>query len=507
MAMNPEPVDPSVLPPVPVGASPPGPPLAASPPASPLAAPVDPLTALRARLEAVRPKDARAPTYAERIEHLRALEATILTEKSALAAAVSADFGNRSKVETYMAEVFVVVEGIRYILKNLREWMEPERRATSWAFLPGSSRLVYQPLGVVGVISPWNYPVQLAFAPMAGALAAGNRVMLKPSELTPRTSDLLAELLGRALPRPIVDTVVGGPDVGEAFSRLPFDHLVFTGSTRVGKLVMRAAAENLVPVTLELGGKSPTLVMPDFGLDVAAERISFGKLINAGQTCIAPDYVLVPKGQAEAFATAAERAIAKMFPTLEDNGDYTSIVSDRHYERLVRLLAEAEAAGAKLWPVNPAREALPAHKRKLAPTFVIGARDDLGLMQEEIFGPVLPIVEYGSLDEAIRYVNARPRPLALYVFSHKTGDLDRVLDETISGGVAVNDTLLHIAQDDLPFGGVGPSGMGHYHAREGFEAFSKKKPIFTQARLNAISIMHPPYGKLVDRFVRAVLGK
>jgi coniferyl-aldehyde dehydrogenase len=506
MAMTPETVDPSPPPPVPMNASP-----AVPPPPTPLAphsaAPADHVAPLRARLEAMRPKDARGPTYAERVEHLRALEACVLAEKAALAAAVSADFGSRSKVETYMAEVFVVVEGIRYILKNLREWMEPERRATSWAFLPGSSRLVYQPLGVVGVISPWNYPVQLALAPLAGALAAGNRVMLKPSELTPRTSEILAELLGRALPRPLVDTVVGGPEMGEAFSRLPFDHLVFTGSTRVGKLVMRAAAENLVPVTLELGGKSPTLVLPDFGLDVAAERITFGKLINAGQTCIAPDYVLVPKGQGEAFATAAERAIAKMFPTLEDNGDYTSIVSDRHYDRLARLLAEAEAAGAKLWPVNPAREALPAHKRKLAPTLVLGASDELGLLQEEIFGPVLPVVEYGSLDEAIRYVNARPRPLALYVFGHKTSELDRVLDETISGGVAVNDTLLHIAQDDLPFGGVGPSGMGHYHAREGFEAFSKKKPIFTQARLNAISIMHPPYGKLVDRFVRAVLGK
>ena len=450
---------------------------------------------------------AGAPTYDQRIASLEKLEAALHAKKHAIADAINRDFGNRSRHETLVAEVFIVLSGIKYAKAHLRDWMKGEARTVEWTFLPGSAEVMYQPLGVVGIISPWNYPIQLALAPLVGALSAGNRAMIKPAEFTPATSELMRELLAEIYPSDFVTVITGGPEVGEAFSKLPFDHLVFTGSTRVGKVVMRAAAENLVPVTLELGGKSPAIVGTEMSPRVAAERVMSGKLFNAGQTCIAPDYVLLPANKRDAFVEACRGAVAKMYPTLATNADYTSVINTRHYERLNAHIEDAKTRGASIVEINPAKETLDPESRKMLPTLVLDATDEMTVMQDEIFGPILPVKTYQSLGEAIDYVNEHPRPLALYYFGHDGDEIDRVLKETVSGGVSINETMLHIAQDDLPFGGVGPSGMGHYHAFEGFETFSKKKPIFRQSRLNATSLLRPPFGKTIDALLKLLIGR
>jgi coniferyl-aldehyde dehydrogenase len=445
------------------------------------------------------------PSYDERIRSLEKLERVLLTRKNAIVDAISRDFGNRSRHESMVSEVFIVLGAIKHAKAHLRDWMEPEDREVGFVFLPASVQVIPQPLGVVGIISPWNYPVQLALSPLVGVLAAGNRAMIKPSELVPETAALLRDLVAEAFPPDQVTVVTGGPEVGEAFSRLPFDHLVFTGSTRVGKMVMRAASENLVPVTLELGGKSPSIVGPDFNVRVAAERIMSGKLFNAGQTCIAPDYVMVPAGTRDAFVEACKASVAKMYPSLLQNPDYTSIVNEKHRARLEGYLQDAKTRGARVVELNPAAEVFDGSK-KLAPALVLDPGEEMMVLQEEIFGPILPVLTYQKVDEAIAYVNDHPRPLALYYFSHDRGTIDRVLAETVSGGVTINETMLHIAQDDVPFGGVGPSGMGHYHAKEGFDSFTKKKPVFRQPRLNTTGLLRPPYGKTVDRLLKILIG-
>jgi coniferyl-aldehyde dehydrogenase len=446
------------------------------------------------------------PSADQRIRALEKLERLVAQRKSAVAAAISRDFGSRSIHESLAGEIFVLLGAIRHARSHLRDWMEPEQREVGWAFFPSSARVIPQPVGVVGIISPWNYPVLLALSPLVSAVAAGNRAMLKPSELVPETAALLRDLIAEAFAEDQVTVVTGGPEVGEAFSRLPFDHLLFTGSTRVGRLVMRAASENLVPVTLELGGKSPAIVGSDFSVRTAADRIMAGKLFNAGQTCIAPDYAMVASERSESFVDACMAAVAKRYPTLEKNSDYTAIISDQHLTRLRDLVADARARGARVVELNPARERL-EETRKLAPTLVLGATEEMGVLKEEIFGPILPVLNYRRLDEAIAYVNDHARPLALYYFGYDDGALERVLAGTISGGVAVNETLLHFAQDDLPFGGIGPSGMGHYHGREGFDTFSKKKPVYKQARVGAMGLLRPPYGKTADRLLRLLLGR
>jgi coniferyl-aldehyde dehydrogenase len=446
-----------------------------------------------------------APSYEDRLRSLERLERALVTRKGAIADAISRDFGNRSRHESMVSEIFLVMGAIKHAKANLREWMEPQERETGFVFMPAKIELLAQPLGVVGIISPWNYPVQLALSPLVAVLAAGNRAMIKPSELVPETAALLHDLVAETFPPDQVTVVTGGVDVGEAFSHLPFDHLVFTGSTRVGKSVMRAASENLVPVTLELGGKSPTIVAKDFSVTSAADRIMAGKLFNAGQTCIAPDYVLVPEGSLDAFVEGCKAAVGKMYPTLAKNPDYTSIVNDRHLARLQGYVRDARERGAKLVECNPAGESFDG-TRKMVPTLVLDATDDAMVMQEEIFGPILPVRTYKTLDDALGYVNDHPRPLALYLFSHDRVTTDRVLAETISGGVTVNETMLHVAQDDLPFGGVGPSGMGHYHAREGFLAFTKQKPVFRQSRINTTGLLRPPYGKTVDALLKFLVG-
>ncbi|MCL2778486.1 MAG: coniferyl aldehyde dehydrogenase [Polyangiaceae bacterium] len=466
----------------------------------------DELSALLGKLKAAQ-RSSGAPDCSARIEHLDKLERAVLARKHDIATAISADFGNRSRHETLVAEVMVVVNEIRHARAHLHEWMETDSRDVSWMFLPARAEVVMQPLGVIGIVSAWNYPMQLALTPLVGVLAAGNRAIIKPSELAPNTADILKELIGETFAADHVAVVTGGLDVAEAFSHLPFDHLVFTGSTRLGKIVMRAAAENLVPVTLELGGKSPAIVGDGYGVAQAAQKIMFGKCFNAGQTCIAPDYVLLPKDRADAFVKECRAAFQSMYPTLANNPDYTAIVNDRHFARLQSYLANARDRGATIIELNPASEVLDPKARKMAPALILNAPGDCLVLEEEIFGPILPIVPYESLGEAIAYVNDRPRPLALYFFEHSRSCIDQVLRDTISGGVSINDTMLHIAQTDLPFGGVGPSGMGHYHAREGFEAFTKKKPVFYQSRINSAGLLRPPYGSQANFILKFLVGR
>jgi coniferyl-aldehyde dehydrogenase len=463
---------------------------------------------LRATLERQRAAFLQAgpPALAERLGDLARLKAAIRSRSDALAAAISADFGNRSRHETILAEVFTALASIRHARRHLARWMRPKRVSVSLELLPGRARILYQPLGVVGIISPWNYPFQLAIMPLIAALAAGDRVMLKPSELTPRTSDFIAEFLAGLFPSEQVATVLGGPDIGAAFARLPFDHLFYTGSTAVGRRVMQAAAENLTPVTLELGGKSPCIVGEDATLKSAVESILYGKLLNAGQTCIAPDYVLLPEAKREEFIALAQRAVKQLYPRLAANPDYTSIVNERHYHRLRQHLEEAMARGARIVELNPAQEEL-AGARKLAPTLVVDPAEDIALMREEIFGPVLPIRCYRALDEAIDYVNARPRPLALYYFGADAEQRDKVLARTVSGGASVNETLMHVVVENLPFGGVGPSGIGAYHGEIGFQTFSHRKGVFLQSRFNGAALLRPPFGRFSSLLLQLLLRR
>ncbi|GMU43740.1 MAG: coniferyl aldehyde dehydrogenase [Xanthomonadales bacterium] len=444
----------------------------------------------------------RVPDHAQRVADLKRLRAAVKKRAEDIVAAVATDFGRRSRHETLLSDVMTVLHDIDHAVRHLKRWMKPRRVATDWQFLPGRSQIRYQPVGVVGIIAPWNYPVNLALMPLVAAIAAGNHAMLKPSELTPRTSDLLKALLADVFPEERVAVVLGGPDVAAAFSALPFDHLFFTGSTQVGRLVMQAAAKNLTPVTLELGGKSPAIVAPDYPIETAAARLAAGKFLNAGQTCIAPDYVLCHAAKVDALVAALEREVRERYPSLAQTPDYTSIVNDRQYARLAGLLEEAQAAGARVLRVNPAGETLDPASRVFAPTLVLDAPADTRLMREEIFGPILPIVPYQHLDEAITYVNAHERPLALYHFDLDGARVGDVLDRTIAGGVTVNDCVLHIAQSALPFGGIGPSGIGHYHGHHGFLTFSKQKPVFYQARWSSLSLLKPPYRKLADVVIR-----
>jgi coniferyl-aldehyde dehydrogenase len=437
------------------------------------------------------------PPLAARRERLDRLLALIDDNEEALVAAVDADFGGRAAQETRIAEIFVARRAVVHARRHLARWMRTRRVATALPFLPARNRLAPQPLGVVGVVSPWNYPVQLTLCPLAAALAAGDRALLKPSELTPRTSALLAELAAKYFEPDLVSVVVGDADAGKAFVALPFDHLLFTGSTAVGRQVAAAAAANLTPVTLELGGKSPAIFDASCDLAKASARVAAGKLFNAGQTCIAPDYLLVPRGQADAAAAAIAAATARLYPKLAANPDYTAIISARHRSRLVALVAEAREAGARIVEINPAGESF-ADSGRLAPTLVIGAPQTTRLMREEIFGPLLPIVEYDAIDDAIAFVNRGERPLALYWFGRDAARRERVLRETIAGGVTINDCMLHFAQEGQPFGGVGASGVGAYHGEWGFRTFSKLKPAFHQSDWSGFPLLRPPYGKITD---------
>ena len=439
--------------------------------------------------------------FAVRSDRLLRMRALLDEHGDALARAVQADFGVRSLQLTEIADLFVLRTMLSHSIKHLKKWMKPTKVRTPLYLLPSRAFLQRQPLGVVGVVSPWNYPVQLSLGPVITALAAGNRVMLKPSELTPQTSALMAELLGDAFAPDEVCVVQGDGDVAAEFCKLPFDHLFFTGSTAVGRIVAKAAAANLTPTTLELGGKSPCVIDASCDLNKAAIKIAHGKLLNAGQTCIAPDYVLLPRGMEAAFGDAFAKAVAKLFPTISGNPDYAAIVSPRHHERLQALLAQARSEGARLQVVNPGGEGDEGQgaARQMAPVLVFNASATSKLMTEEIFGPVLPVLPYDSLDDAITHINTHPRPLALYWFGTDTSSRDKVLKQTVSGGVTVNDTLMHIAHENLPFGGVGESGWGSYHGEAGFLRLSQQKPVMVSSKWARGDLFYPPYGKRFDQ--------
>jgi coniferyl-aldehyde dehydrogenase len=438
------------------------------------------------------------PSLAERRANLTKLRAAVLARQRDLEAAVDADFGHRSRHETAIMETLALRWGVDYLHRNLRRFMRRERRHVALPMRLARAWVEYQPLGVVGIVSPWNYPFSLALMPLATALAAGNRALIKPSELTPATSAAIRALVSETFSEEEVAVVTGDASIGAAFAALPFDHLFFTGSTAVGRSVMRAASEHLVPVTLELGGKSPVLVDRAQPLEGVAAAIAYGKLANAGQTCIAPDYVLLPEGDVDAFVAAWEKAVAAYYPEGPSSQDYTSIVNPRHYDRLRGLLDDARAKGARIVETGPSPERAKSRAHTLPPTLVLDVHDGMKIMQEEIFGPVLPIATYAELDDAIAFVNARSRPLALYWFGSSAANRTRVLTRTTSGGVAINSTILHYVHDDLPFGGVGPSGFGAYHGIEGFRAFSHQKAVFDQGRWNGSALLRPPFGRLTN---------
>jgi coniferyl-aldehyde dehydrogenase len=435
------------------------------------------------------------PSLEERRADLTALHSLLTDNRKAIIKACREDFGARSAYETEIAEIATTLHTVKFARRNVAKWMKPRRRSTGIWFMPAANRIIPQPKGCVGIMVPFNFPVNLAVGPLTSALAAGNRVVIKTSECTPATGELLSRLLADRVPAEKVVCLGGEMEVSQEFASLPFDHLLFTGSTAVGRHVMRAAAENLTPVTLELGGKSPVIVAEDYPLARAAQRIVWGKLINAGQICIAPDYVMVPAGKEREFAAYAQAAARKFYPKLAGNDDYTAVINDGHYQRLTATVEDARAKGAVIEPVaDPADSRA---ERKLPLTIVLEPTDDMRVSQEEIFGPVLPVRGYGSVDDAITYVNERPRPLALYLFTEERATQERVLQQTTSGGAAVNDTLMHYMQDDMPFGGIGPSGMGVYHTGEGFNTFSHLKPVFRQASLGPFTgaqLLYPPYG-------------
>ena len=450
---------------------------------------------------------ARPPGYAERVDALRSMARTLQKRRHDIAAAIATDFGGRPSQETFALELFPLLNEIRHACQHLRRWMEPEAASVQWQFWPAKARIVHQPLGVVGILSTWNYPVFLSFGPLVGALAAGNHALLKPSEFAPVTAEVMASIVAELYAPDYVSVVTGGPDIAAALTALPLDHLLFTGSTRVGKLVMKAASEHLVPVTLELGGKSPAIVHPAYDAERAATRIMTGKLYTAGQTCVAPDYVLVPVQRRDEFVSAARAAAAQMYPALVRNPDYSRIINAHHYRRLTALVDDARARGATVIELNPAAEACDVSNRVFPPTLVLDTRESMTLASEEIFGPILPIVEYETLDQAIAYVNARPRPLALYYFDDNKRRAEDVVARITAGGVTVNDCIFHVGQPSLPFGGVGASGMGRYHGFDGFQTFSHRKAVFIQRRWTPLGLLRPPYGVAARRTLRLLLGR
>lgn len=452
-------------------------------------------------------------TAAQRRDRLSRGVDVLLKYQDRVVEALNSDFGCRSREVTLLTDVAASIGPMKHAIKRVEKWMRSERRPSMFPMnlLGGRSRIEYQPLGVVGVISPWNFPVNLTFAPLAGILAAGNRAMIKPSEFTPATSELMAEMVSEAWDEKEVAVFTGGPDVGQAFSALPFDHLLFTGATGVARHIMAAASRNLVPVTLELGGKSPVLVSRSADLELTAQRIMLGKTLNAGQICLAPDYLLVPEEKLEEIVATLTAVTRNMYPTLKENSDYTAIINDRHFQRLQGYVDDARERGATVTAINPANEEFAAGgaARKIPPTLITGAPDDSQVLEEEIFGPLLPIRTYGQFSEAIDYVNAHPRPLAAYYFGRDSAEEEALLTGTTSGGVCINDVIMHVSQEELPFGGVGPSGMGAYHGQEGFLNFSHKKSVYRQTRFNIAKLggMLPPYGKATEKTIRMQVKK
>ncbi|MGL5395557.1 MAG: coniferyl aldehyde dehydrogenase [Shewanella sp.] len=439
------------------------------------------------------------PDYAIRKERLTRLKTALLNYQQPLVEALSQDYGHRSTDDSLISDIMPVVNNINYSLKNLKKWLKPSRRHAGILLAPAQVKVHYQPLGVIGIIVPWNFPVMLSIGPLVTAIAAGNHAMLKLSEFTPATNKVIKQLLAEVFDESHVAVVEGEADVAAQFSALPFDHLLFTGSTTVGRHVMRAAANNLTPVTLELGGKSPVIIAPDMPLEIAVERMIYGKCLNAGQICVAPDYVLCPNAKVSDFIQAYQAKFLAMYGEVAKNKDYGSIINARQFDRLMAVLEDAKTKGAKI--ISASNEAIDSQNRKIPTQLITQTTEDMLLMQEEIFGPLLPIIGYDTLDEAISYINLRARPLALYVMSFDEANQQKILQQTHSGGVCINETVFHVAADDAPFGGIGPSGMGHYHGKEGFLTFSHAKTVLIRGRFNTGKFVHPPYGSFIQRML------
>ncbi|MGB2272645.1 MAG: coniferyl aldehyde dehydrogenase [Pseudomonadales bacterium] len=443
-----------------------------------------------------------------RMDRMRRGMNAIHKHQDLLVDALNTDFTCRPRELSLLTDIATSILPFKNAIKNVRQWMRPEKRKSLFplGLLGGRSRIEFQPLGVVGVISPWNFPVNLTFGPMADILAAGNRVMIKPSEFTPTVSEVMADIIAEAWDEKEVAIFTGGPEVGTAFSALPFDHMLFTGATSIAKHIMTAAAKNLVPVTLELGGKSPVLLSRSANIKTAVSRIMLGKTMNAGQICLAPDYLLVPEEKLDEIVSEIKAAVTAMFPTVLNNPEYTSVINHRHFQRLQQHLTDATEKGGEVISLAPIDEDFnnQPSTRKIPPTIIKHATDDMRLLQDEIFGPLLPIKTYKNFEETIRYVNARPRPLALYYFGSNAKEERDVLDRTTSGGVCLNDVIMHTAQEDLPFGGVGPAGMGAYHGYDGFKNFSHAKSIYKQTKLDVAGVagIRPPYGPATKRTIK-----
>ncbi|MDM4766268.1 coniferyl aldehyde dehydrogenase [Pelomonas sp. SE-A7] len=440
----------------------------------------------------------RMPSYAVRRDRLQRLLAMTRKHGEALATAMARDFGHRARQESLLADVFTVESGTRHAIRCLRRWMKPRRVSTPLHFMPGRNVLMRQPLGVVGIVAPWNYPYYLAMEPAVAALAAGNRVLIKPSELSPATSELMARIVAEYFAPEEMQVITGDAEVGKAFTQLPLDHLFFTGSTAVGRHVAQAAARNLTPCTLELGGKSPALVDRSCNLELTASRLAFGKLFNAGQTCVAPDYLLVPRELVEPLTQKILAEMRRMYPAIAGNPDYSSIATPRHHARLQSLMADAAAKGAR---VLRSHEGEQPQDRRIVPALLLDVSSDMTVMQEEIFGPLLPVIGYERVDDAIAHINRGERPLALYWFGQDGAAREHAMSQTHAGGVTINDCLWHLGQEEQPFGGVGASGMGSYHGEWGFRTFSKEKPIFLQSRFAGTKLFQPPYGATFERLL------
>lgn len=441
------------------------------------------------------------PTAKERIERLARLKKVLLKYQDQMAEAISQDFGNRSVAETKIGELLTCLEQIKYYSKHLTQWMKPSKRHIGILHQPAKGWVQYQPLGVVGIISPWNYPLILAISPLVCALAAGNHAMIKVSSASRNFGYVLQNALSEAFPQELVAVVNGGGVISDAFSHLAFDKIVFTGSTNVGKTVMKAASENLVPVILELGGKSPVVVHSSIDIKDVAERVAFGKLWNAGQTCVAPDYMFLPRGKTAEFIQSFKTIVSTMYPSLRDNNDYTSIINDKQNNRVQSYIEDALKRGAEKIEINPKNEDLEA-VRKIAPTLLTGITPDMDIMKNEIFGPVLPILEYDQIDEVIEFINDRPRPLALYYFDFDDARAEYIAQRTHSGHFGQNALVTHVAQDDLPFGGVGASGMGRYHGPEGFFNLSNERSVMSIPKLFSLKLILPPFNRSIPSIIQ-----
>lgn len=473
------------------------------------------ISAMRATLDSQRTLSTNegAVSAEVRIDRLSRAIDLVFDNRDAIVETLALDFGHRSSHQSLMSDIYATIECLKHSKKHLKKWMKTERRKAPFPMnlMGGKATVEYQAKGVIGIIGTWNFPLNTVFAPLAGVLAAGNRAMIKCSEVTPQTGALLETLAAKYFSSDEVAVFNGGPDVGASFSALPFDHLIFTGATSIARHILRAAADNLTPVTLELGGKSPVIISKSYPLQDAVERIFAGKILNVGQVCLSPDYVFVPENQLEDFATAASTYICNLFPNLRDNPDYSSVVNERHYQRLLSYLEDARQKGGDIREINPANEDFSQQQgtHKLPLTLVINPSDDMLVMQEELFGPIICVKTYTTVDDCITYVNANPRPLALYYFGKDSAEQRHVLGSTVSGAVTINDVIFHVSCEDLPFGGIGPSGMGSYHGFDGFKTFSHAKAVYKQSGVNFQKLggMLPPYGEKCDKTLKTMIRK